>query len=150
MMSPGAGLRRQHVRGVLQLAGLGRPRFRGQLVCLVTARDCTRVGRLDPPQQFVCIHARKVDGYPDASGPLVTLPVVPEELSAAVAAEIRRLMDERRLSSNALAKETGLPQTTVYRKVHGKQVIDLNDLPPLAEALGISVTELIARALSGK
>lgn len=69
-----------------------------------------------------------------------------EELSTAVAAELRRLMDERGLSSNALAKATGLPQTTVYRKVNGKQVIDLNDLSPLAAALDVSVTDLIARA----
>jgi hypothetical protein len=37
----------------------------------------------------------------------------PEELSAAVAAEPSRLMAERQMSSNALAKVTGIPQTTV-------------------------------------
>ena len=71
---------------------------------------------------------------------------MPEELSAAVAAELTRLMEERGMSSNALAKATGLPQTTVYRKVTGRQVIDLNDVAPLAEALGVTVSELIERA----
>lgn len=66
-----------------------------------------------------------------------------EQLSAAVSAEVRRLVDERGLSGNQLAKAAGIEQTSVARKLRGPATFDLDDLAAIAPVLKVTVPELI-------
>lgn len=69
-----------------------------------------------------------------------------EELSTAVAEQVRRLLDERGISGRELARLTGIPQRTIAKKVAGQHPFDLDDLAKIAAALGVDVTDLLAWA----
>lgn len=69
-----------------------------------------------------------------------------EQLSRAVAGEIRRLLEERGMSGNALAKATGIQQTTIARKLRGEHPFDVDDLASICQALDVSVSDLMAWA----
>lgn len=72
---------------------------------------------------------------------------MPEELSRAVAAEINRLLAERGWSQRELAKRSGLLQSNLTRKlVTGGRRFELDDLPPICRAFGISLADLLAWA----
>lgn len=71
---------------------------------------------------------------------------MPEELSRAVAAQIRRLLDERGWSGRELARRSGLPQPSIARKLAGERAFDLDELPPVCAALGVDVTDLLTWA----
>jgi len=71
---------------------------------------------------------------------------MPEELSAAVAAEIRRLMALREISAYALSKQTGIPQSSLSRKLNGPAQFDLDDVQKIAVALSTDATTLVAGA----
>jgi DNA-binding Xre family transcriptional regulator len=72
---------------------------------------------------------------------------VPEELSAAVAAEINRLLGERGWSQRELARRSGLQQSNLARKLgdNGRR-FELDDLPPICTALEVSLTDLLTWA----
>ena len=69
-----------------------------------------------------------------------------EQLSRAVAGEIRRLLDERGVSGNALSKATGIPQSSVSAKLAGKHSFDLDDLQAICRFLEVDVTDLLSWA----
>lgn len=69
-----------------------------------------------------------------------------EQLSRAVAAEIRRLLDERGMSGNALAKATGIPQGSISRKLRDVAAFDLDDVQVICRVLEVDVTDLLAWA----
>lgn len=69
-----------------------------------------------------------------------------EQLSRAVAGEIRRLLNERGMSGNALAKATGMNQPTVARKLRGEHAFDVDDLAVICKALDVSVSDLMGWA----
>lgn len=71
-----------------------------------------------------------------------------EQLSRAVAAEISRLLEERGMSGNALAKATGIPQTSISGKLRGVSPFDLDDLQAICGALDVDVTDLLSWAQS--
>jgi DNA-binding Xre family transcriptional regulator len=66
-----------------------------------------------------------------------------EQLSRAVAAEIRRLLEERDISGNQLAKETGISQPSIARKLRGATAFDLDDVDLICAALGVKVADLL-------
>lgn len=70
---------------------------------------------------------------------------VPEALSSAVAAVVRRLCDERQMSGNQLAKATGIPQSSISRKLSpaSSTALDLDDVQKISEALGVDVADLM-------
>lgn len=72
-----------------------------------------------------------------------------EQLSRAVSGEVRRLLEERGMSGNQLAKASGLEQTTVARKLRGARAFDLDDLAALAPVLEVKVSDLIEWAQRG-
>lgn len=72
-----------------------------------------------------------------------------EQLSRAVAAELRRLLEERGMSGNALAKATGMNQPTIARKLRGEHAFDVDDLALICPVLGVSVTDLMGWAEQG-
>jgi transcriptional regulator with XRE-family HTH domain len=74
--------------------------------------------------------------------------VTDEQLSRAVSAEVRRLLDERNMSGNQLAKASGLEQTTIARKLRGVRSFDLDDLAAIAPVLGVEPHELVEWARS--
>lgn len=74
---------------------------------------------------------------------------VSEQLSAAVAAEIRRLLEERGMSGNALAKATGIPQSSVSNKLNGRHAFDVDDLQAICQVLDVQVADLLSRAERG-
>lgn len=69
--------------------------------------------------------------------------VTADQLSRAVGAEVRRLLAERGMSGNQLAKAAGLEQTGVARKLRGTGVFTLDDLAAIAPVLEVTVAELI-------
>jgi transcriptional regulator with XRE-family HTH domain len=71
---------------------------------------------------------------------------VTEELSNAVAEQIRRLLEERGVSGRQLATQTGIPQRTVANKLSGKSPFDLDDLAKIAAMLEVDVTDLLSWA----
>ena len=75
--------------------------------------------------------------------PPASVSPVTEDLARAVAAEIERLMAERGVSGNALSKATGIPQTSISRKLNGPAAFDLNDLVAISHALGVDIRDLL-------
>jgi transcriptional regulator with XRE-family HTH domain len=74
---------------------------------------------------------------------------VTEELSTAVAEEIRRLLDERGMSGRELARLTEIPQRTVAAKLAGRNPFDLDDVAVICRVLEVSVTDLLGWAQRG-
>ena len=71
---------------------------------------------------------------------------VPEQLSEAVAAEVRRLLAERGLTGRELARRTNIPQPTIATKLSGKSALDLDDLDAICRVLEVSVSDLLTWA----
>lgn len=69
-------------------------------------------------------------------------------LAPYVAAEIRAEMARRNISSAALALRVGRPKQTVHRWTAGQTAISLDDIPVICTAIGTSMGELLAAAIS--
>jgi transcriptional regulator with XRE-family HTH domain len=68
------------------------------------------------------------------------------QLSAAVAAIVRDLVSDRGWSGRQLARETGINQATVARKLREESPFDLDDLQAIARAMSVDLMDLIAAA----
>lgn len=68
------------------------------------------------------------------------------DLADAVAAEVRRLLAERGWTGRELARRTGLPVTAVATKVAGTRGMDFATLHAIAQAFGVTVAYIVARA----
>lgn len=77
------------------------------------------------------------------ASPCHPAPVSEEDLARAVSAQVRRLLEERGISGNQLAKSAGIEQTSVARKLRGAGAFTLNDLDSICSTLGVKVTDLI-------
>ncbi len=66
-----------------------------------------------------------------------------------VAEEIRVLLARRRMSASDLARQTGMTQRAISRRLTGEKVIDVDDLAKIAEALGVEAVELLPRISEG-
>jgi DNA-binding Xre family transcriptional regulator len=73
---------------------------------------------------------------------------VPEELSAAVRAEINRLLRERGWSGRELSRRTGIAQGTLADKLSGesRRGFDLDDLDVICRELEVDVADLVTWA----
>ena len=71
---------------------------------------------------------------------------MPDQLSTAVSREVRRLLDERGMSGNALAKATGIPQTSIAGKLRGATSFTVDDLDAICRVLEVSVSDLLTWA----
>lgn len=60
-----------------------------------------------------------------------------------VAEEIRVLLARRKMSATQLARLTGLKQSSLSRRMTGETAFDMDDLELIADALGITVTDLM-------
>lgn len=69
---------------------------------------------------------------------------MPMPLSRRVAARIARLLEDRGMSGRALSRATGIPQKSLSRKLSGETAFDLDDLPLVADALGVKIPELLS------
>lgn len=67
-------------------------------------------------------------------------------LADAVAAEVRRRMDARGMSQNALARAAGMPPTLLHRAMSGERDLTLDELDGIARALRRSPDRLIRDA----
>jgi len=74
---------------------------------------------------------------------LVARQTVRMTLNDAVAAEVRAEMARQRISARRLAEMSGIPHTTLARKMRGAARLDLDDLQDVADALGVDVYALI-------
>lgn len=61
------------------------------------------------------------------------------------AEELRVLLARRRMSAAELARQTGIKQSTMARRMTGETAFDLDDLEVIANALGIKVADLFRR-----
>lgn len=66
-----------------------------------------------------------------------------EQLSRAVAAELRGLLEQRGMSGNQLAKATGIPQVSIARKLRGATAFNLDDIDAICSVLGVKVADLM-------
>lgn len=71
-------------------------------------------------------------------------------LSESVAAEIRALMARRMMTQAELAEKIGVSEMWVSRKARGRQVIDLDDLQRIADALDVAVVDLLPTTASDR
>jgi transcriptional regulator with XRE-family HTH domain len=71
---------------------------------------------------------------------------MPEHLSRAVADQIRSLMQARQMSGYALAKATGIPQSSISRKLNYAAPFDLADVARIAQVFGVKASDLVAWA----
>lgn len=65
-----------------------------------------------------------------------------EQLSRAVSAEVRRLLDERGWSGRELARRTGIPVRSVGDKLADRSKFDVDDLDAICQAFDVEVTDL--------
>jgi transcriptional regulator with XRE-family HTH domain len=70
-----------------------------------------------------------------------------QQLSAAVAAVVRSLLEERGWSGRQLARETGINQASVARKLREESPFDLDDVHAIAQAMSVDVGELVYAAM---
>jgi transcriptional regulator with XRE-family HTH domain len=68
-------------------------------------------------------------------------------LSSAVAGVVRAMLDERGWSGRQLARETGINQASVARKLREESPFDLDDLQAIARAMSVDLLELMSSAL---
>lgn len=77
----------------------------------------------------------------------VSLMDAPNALAQQVAAEIRSAMESRNVSQREVAARTGVPLVTLNRRLTGQgKPFDLAELAMTAEALDMSVVDLVIRA----
>lgn len=68
-------------------------------------------------------------------------------LSTAVAGVVRALLSERGWSGRQLARETGINQASVARKLREESPFDFDDIQAVAQALGVDLLDLMESAL---
>jgi transcriptional regulator with XRE-family HTH domain len=71
---------------------------------------------------------------------------VSEQLSRALAEELRRLLADRGISGRELSRLTGIPQKTLAGKLADRTPFDLDDLQAIAGVLEHSASDLVAWA----
>lgn len=71
---------------------------------------------------------------------------MPEQLSRAVAEQVRQLLADRGMSGRALALASGINPRSVDRKLAGQSPFDVDDLAAIAPALGVAASDLLAWA----
>lgn len=76
---------------------------------------------------------------------MTTTPVASSHapLRERVAEEVRVALTRRRMSAARLARELGVSQTYVWRRLGGETAFDLDDLERIAGILGVTVRDLI-------
>ena len=67
------------------------------------------------------------------------------ELSRAVACDLRAVAARRQVTLSALSRATGIPRTTLSRKLRGHGDLTVSELVRLAVALDVSAADLLAR-----
>ena len=65
------------------------------------------------------------------------------QLRERTAEEIRVLLARRRMSAAELARQTGLRQQNLSRRMTGETAFDLDELEIIATALGVKVSDLV-------
>ena len=68
------------------------------------------------------------------------------QLSAAVAAVVRSMLSDRGWSGRQLARETGINQASVARKLREDSPFDLDDLQAISHALSVDLIDLMSAA----
>lgn len=74
---------------------------------------------------------------------LQVVDVSDETLSEAVARRLRGLLAEQRITASALAREMGMKQSSISRRLVGDTPLTLDELSQIAEILGITEVELL-------
>ena len=77
------------------------------------------------------------------STPLKMPDKAPLELSQIVSGNVRAEMARRRVTQKELSEAFGIAQTQISKRLNGRSEWRVNDLPPIAEALGVSIDVLI-------
>ena len=70
----------------------------------------------------------------------------PEQFNSAIATVIRAERAVQMMALRDLSEKTGIPTTTLMRLEKGERDIRISDLQAIANALGTTVEEVIARA----
>jgi DNA-binding Xre family transcriptional regulator len=74
----------------------------------------------------------------------------PGPFAQRIAAEIRAELGRQHLSKRWLAEQIGQPHVTVTRWVNGDGPLSLDWMDAICEALGVSVVDVLARAVESK
>lgn len=66
------------------------------------------------------------------------------------AEEVRALLGRRRTSATQLARQMGVSQAYVWRRLSGETAFDLDDLEKISALLDVEVTDLLPRRTGGR
>jgi DNA-binding Xre family transcriptional regulator len=69
-----------------------------------------------------------------------------EELSRTIGGNIKRLCDERQISALCLSKQIGIPHSAIYYLIGGYRSPSADTLVAIADALDVSIDELVGRS----
>lgn len=69
-----------------------------------------------------------------------------QHLSTAVAAVVRSMLEERGWSGRQLARESGINQASVARKLREESPFDLDDVQAITQALSVDLVDLMHAA----
>lgn len=67
-------------------------------------------------------------------------------LSQHLAARVRALISSRGLKKKALAPALGITENQAYTRISGRVPFEADELEPLAEWLGVSLSDLLERS----
>ena len=73
----------------------------------------------------------------------------PEQASRAVSHVVRQALRDAGISQRVAATETGIPLTTLVRRLSGRSPLSVTELAALASLAGVTVSEVAARAERG-
>lgn len=69
-----------------------------------------------------------------------------QTLSTQVAAAVRAEAARKRIGQDAIASALGLSQASVSRRLRGVAPFELDEIPVVADLLGVSVSQILAES----
>ncbi|MGV3564209.1 MAG: helix-turn-helix domain-containing protein [Nocardioides sp.] len=70
----------------------------------------------------------------------------PEQVSRRLAAVVSTAIQDAKRSQRSIAEETGIPIATLSRRLTGHSPFTIPEVAAIADAIGVSVIELVLRA----
>lgn len=72
-----------------------------------------------------------------------------EQIAPTIARHVQSLLNTRRISLREASRKTGIPHSTLDRRLRGITPFDIDELDRLADLLGTDVATLFADATTG-
>lgn len=73
-----------------------------------------------------------------------------QSVSTALATELRRIVDDQRISLTTLSAASGIPRSTLHARLAGRGRLTVAQLVRLAVALDVPAAELVTAAMTAR